>query len=54
VALESAFLDGVFAISADEDAIVGIVFEEVVGAESNWRHGVCSDEPQGALSRAIR
>jgi hypothetical protein len=54
VALNCALLDGVFAIPADQDAIARVVFEEVVGAESNWRHGVCSSDPQGASSRAMR
>jgi hypothetical protein len=46
VALNGAFLNGVHALPTDEDGIFGIVFEEVVWAQSSWRHAGGSNMAQ--------
>ena len=38
MALERVFLDSILAFAADQQAVFGIVFEQIICAESDGRH----------------
>lgn len=44
VALKRVFLNGVLALAADQQAVCGIVFEQITCAQSDGRHDMMSDK----------